>query len=97
MLLTVDNENNDKSQDIEILSEITNNPPFPAISAAVRCGQSGCAGFRIPGHQAVLRGTAHREGIDEVRVAIAGTTVAIRPTIARSPHVDVSEPASTLN
>lgn len=54
-------------------------------ATAVGGGESGGAGFAVPRHMALLGGTAHRESVDAVGVAVTVAVVVVQAAIARRP------------
>lgn len=69
---------------------------FVEVPRAVGGGKGGGASFAVPGNISVLGGAADGQGVDAVCVAVTVTAVLIPPTVARSPHKDWAQTATTL-
>lgn len=70
---------------VSMVKESTHNLGVGDNAAAVGGGESGGAGFTVPRHMTLLGGTAHRESVDAVGVAITVAVVIVQATIARRP------------
>lgn len=74
----------------------TYNLPLAGRPAAVRGGQRGAAGLRVPGDLAVLRHARDGQRVDAVGVAIAVAAILVAAAVTRRPHEDGAQTASTL-
>ena len=66
-------------------------------SAAVRSGQRGGAGLRVPRNVAVLRCAADRQRPNRIGVTVAVAVVVVAAAISRCPHENRSFTVATLH
>ena len=72
---------------------------LPLTAAAAAVGGGHCAGARlaVPGDQAVLGGTRHRQGPDGVCVAVTVAVVVVSAPVTTGPHEDAATPLAAIS
>lgn len=68
-----------------MMAGFTHNLGVGDNATAVGGGEGGGTGLTIPRYMTLLGGTAHRECVDAVGVAITVAVVIVQPTITRCP------------